>query len=156
MNKKQTWENAQEILESLGLSKAKNEEALKLFGALLAPKVGGGGKGSRPLPKMIDGEAHYYCRYTAQYYPSSEMIYQNDDKRAKLEDKGYSKLGISLWNKGQKYLKNLKTKSVEIAFDDEATEEEMKEGIRMHKEAKHLAEHNLMNNAEYLVENFSN
>ena len=107
MTKLQTWNAAMAILnETTFKSNASKDEAIKRFEALLAPKKSGGG--SRPEPIDVDGEIYQYCRFTGLYFPTSELVYQNDEMRATLKDKGYSNIGISLWNKGQKYLKDLK------------------------------------------------
>ena len=150
MNKRETWEQAQKILADLGLSKAKLNESLIQFEKLLAPK-----KGSTKIPpKVIDGVEYYYCRFTGLYYPSSEMIYQNDEKRAAGEHKGYSRIGISLWNKGQKYLKEIKFKSVEIAYGDDQSDEAQAEGLKLHKEAQEITKNNLTNDYKWLMDNF--
>ncbi len=151
MTKLQTWNAAQTILSQLNLSKAKNEEASRLFALLLEPKKGGG---TRALPKDIDGVLHYHCRYTNLYFPKSEMIYQNDETREACKDKGYSKIGISLWNKGQKYLKDLKMRSVEIAYGDDQSDDEQAKGMKLHKEAKEIETNNSTNDYKWLMENF--
>lgn len=149
MTKLQTWQEAQKILEELGL--ASNKTVVSKFEALLAPKKGGGL--SRPEPITHNGELHYYCRFTGLYYPSSEMVYQNDDKREKLEDKGYSKIGMSLWTKGQKYLKDMKLRSVEIAYGDDQSDEAREEGMKLHKEAVALEKDNSLNQHGWLMAN---
>ena len=53
------------------------------------------------LPKEIDGVTHYYCRYTAKYYPIEQMIVSNG------KSKGYSKIGISAWTKVNTHIKKL-------------------------------------------------
>ena len=151
MTKLQTWNAAIAIIEDLGLSKDKKTKSLAAFELLLAPKKAGG---NRPDPIDKDGILHYYCRFTGMYFPSSEMVYQNDEHRANLKDKGYSNIGISLWNKGQKYLKDLKMKSVEIAYGDDQSDEARNRGMELHKEAKELERCNSMNDYVYLVETF--
>ena len=151
MTKLQTWNAAQAILEDLGLSKKNMTIAMEQFEGLLAPKKSGG---SRPEPIDHNGELHYYCRYTGQYFPKSEMVYQNDETREANKDKGYSNIGISLWNKGQKYLKDLKIQSVEIAYGDDQSDEMLIKGRELHQEAKKLTEVNSMNQSAYLMEHF--
>ena len=151
MTKLETWNAAQAIINDLGLSKDKTTKSLAAFEALLAPKKAGG---NRPEPINQDGTLFYFCRFTGLYFPSSEMVYQNDETRAALKDKGYSNIGISLWNKGQKYLKDLKMKSVEIAYGDDQSDEARSRGMELHNEAKTLEAANSMNNSIYLMENF--
>jgi hypothetical protein len=99
LNKTQTWEKVVEILEGTKISKAKMAE----LEALLAPKTG-----TREANIInYDGEKYAHCRYTDKYWPCDEMVYQNDEKREKCQSKGYSKVGISLWNKGRQYVKRL-------------------------------------------------
>jgi hypothetical protein len=151
MTKLQTWNEAQAIIEDLGLSKAKKDAAIAAFEALLAPKKAGG---NRPAPIFKDGEEYRYCRFTGLYFPLSEMVFQNDEARAAGKDKGYSAIGISLWNKGQKYLKDLKMKSVEIAYGEDQSDEMLIKGREMHQEAVQLEKANSMNNYVYLMEHF--
>ncbi len=152
MTKLQTWNAAQAIINQLGLSKKGTAEALNKFGALLAPKKSGGS--SRPEPINRDGVIYYFCRFTGLYFPSTEMVYQNAASRSELKDKGYSNIGISLWNKGQKYLKGLKMESVEIAYGDDQSDEQLIIGRKIHKEAKELEQANSLNNSTYLMEHF--
>ncbi len=151
MTKTQTWSAAQAIITELGLSKKATTEAMNRFEVLLAPKKAGG---NRPEPIDLDGTLYYFCRFTGLYFPSTEMVYQNDETRAELKDKGYSNIGISIWNKGQKYLKDLKMKSVEIAYGDDQSDEARSRGMELHNEAKTLEAANSMNNAIYLMEHF--
>ena len=151
MTKLQTWNEAIDIIANLGLTKKNETIAMDRFEALLAPKKSGG---SRPEPIVHNGELHYYDRYTGLYFPSSQMVYQNDEARELLKDKGYSALGISLWNKGQKYLKDLKMKSVEIAYGDDQSDETLIQGRECHIEAKKLTDEGSMNNYTYLMEHF--
>ncbi len=151
MTKLQTWNAAQAIIAELGLSKKITEEASKRFEDLLAPKKSGG---SRPEPIEQDGILFYFCRFTGLYFPSTEMVYQNDETRAALKDKGYSNIGISIWNKGQKYLKDLKMKSVEIAYGDDQSDEARNRGMELHNQAKEIEAANSMNNATYLMAHF--
>ena len=156
MTKTQQWANAQTILSSLELSKPKYAIALEAFRELLEPKKAGGA--SRPEPKMIDEVKYYYCRFTGRYWKAEEMVYQNDAKREKLDDKGYSKSGISLWNKGQKYLKDLQTKSVEMAYGigyDNNDPEVFKEGKKLMEEANTIKAANSANDFKWLVENMA-
>jgi len=151
MTKAQQWNKAQEILASLGLSKAKNEAAMVAFRDLLEPKKSGG---SRPEPIILNDETFYFCRFTNRYWKSEAMVYQNDEHRAAMKDKGYSAIGISLWNKGQKYLKDLKIQSVEIAYGEDQSDEARAKGMELHQQAQKLTTDNSMNSAIYLVENF--
>ena len=47
-------------------------------------------------PPLENGDL--YCRYTQKYYPEAEMV------MSKGKSKGYSKVGIALWNKAQRTL----------------------------------------------------
>ena len=151
MTKLQTWNAAQAIIADLGLTKKNESAAITAFEALLAPKKGGG---TRPEPIERDGELYYYCRYTGLYFTSGNMVYQNDTAKAAGKDKGYSNLGISLWNKGQKYLKDLKMKSVEIAYGEDQSEAARAEGMKLHQEAVQMEKDNSVNNHIYLMEHF--
>ncbi len=151
MTKTQTWSAAQAIITDLGLSAKATTIAMDKFEALLAPKKSGG---SRPEPITRDNILYYFCRFTGLYFPSEEMVYQNDETRAALKDKGYSNIGISIWNKGQKYLKDLKLQSVEIAYGDDQSDEARDKGMKLHQEAKTLEAANSMNDATYLMEHF--
>ncbi len=151
MTKLQTWNAAQAIITDLGLSKKVAAEAINKFEALLAPKKSGG---NRPEPIVRDEIVYYFCRFTGLYFPSSEMVYQNDETRAELKDKGYSNIGISIWNKGQKHLKDLKMKSVEIAYGDDQSDDARAQGMELHKQAKAIENGNLTNQAAYLMEHF--
>ena len=151
MTKIQTWNAATAIINELGLSKKLEAEALSKFENLLAPKKSGG---NRPEPIDHNGELHYYCRFTGQYLPKSEMVYQNDETREANKDKGYSNIGISIWNKGQKYLKDLQIQSVEIAYGDDQSDAVLLKGRAFHVAAKKLKDDNSMNNYAYLMEHF--
>ena len=151
MTKTQIWSAVQAIITELGLSKKATTEAMNRFEVLLAPKKAGG---NRPEPIDLDGTLYYFCRFTGLYFPSTEMVYQNDEARAELKDKGYSNIGISIWNKGQKYLKDLKMKSVEIAYGDDQSDEARSRVMELHNEAKTLEAANSMNNSIYLMEHF--
>ena len=116
MTKSQVWAEVQKILEGTKVSKAKMEE----LSVLLAPKAGG-----RANPTLvIDDIEYYYCRYTGKFWPLENMICQNDEKRQLGITKGYSKVGISLWTKGQKYYKDLKDK-LTIAILEGNTDDEV-------------------------------
>jgi len=112
MTKTQTWNEAQTILKDLGLYS--NETVLNRFRDLLEPKKSGGTTKRSAI--IHNDEPHYYCRFTGEYFPKAEMVYQNDEKREKNEDKGYSNIGISLWNKGQKDIKDIMKLATEINF----------------------------------------
>jgi len=151
MTKIQTWNKAQAIIKELELTEEDEKIAIEAFGLLLAPKKGGG---TRPEPKEHNGEKYYYCRYTTLYFPTSEMVYQNEESRTDLKDKGYSNIGISLWNKGQKYLKDLQKRSIEIAYGKDQKDATRAKGLALHQEAVALIEANSMNDGKYLLENF--
>ena len=152
MTKLQTWNAAMAILdETTFKSNASKDEAIKRFEELLAPKKSGG---SRNAPLNIDGQEYPYCRFTGLYFPKSEMVYQNDEARELDKDKGYSKIGMSLWTKGQKYLKDTKMKAVEIAFGEDQSDETRQRGMELHRTAVELEKDNSLNQYAYLMENF--
>ena len=157
MTKAQTWDETVAILKDLGLYSNKN--VLDRFAALLEPKKGGGGSSKRQ-PIMHNDENHYYCRFTGQYFPASEMVYQNPDKRAKLEDKGYSNIGHSIWNKGQKHIKDTMKLATEINFGiieehDGMTGDELRTfAMESYKTLEAQKNDNLFNQAKFLMDNF--
>ena len=102
MTKTELWTKVQRIGETYKLS----DEVMNELGELLKPKTR---SSNRPEPKYIGDEPYFYCRYTGTYWPVEEMIYQNDEKKSKLQDKGYSKLGISLWTRGKKLVDKMRT-----------------------------------------------
>jgi len=156
MTKLQTWNEAKEILESLGLSKKAYNNALVEFEKLLAPKKGG--SNSRPADVVKDGETYRYCRFTNRYWPLSEMVYQNAEKREKLEDKGYSSIGMSLWTKGQRYIKDGMKRATEINFSiikeyNGLKGDELREyAMNLYKEIEALKAENKGNEAEWLAQ----
>lgn len=153
MTKTQTWNEVKSILGDLTFkSNKEKEEAFKRFELLLAPKKRGGNSAIAPIER--DGELYHYDRFTGLYMPTNEMVFQNDEKRAEGKHKGYSKIGMSLWTKGQKYIKDLKMKSVEIAYGDDQSDEARAEGMRLHQEAVELEKNNSMNDHVYLMEHF--
>jgi len=113
MNKSDTWNATLEIIRTHDLSK---EIELELE-ALLAPKKGGGGTARELF--TIDGNDYKYCRFTGTLSLLGDLVYQNDEKKAAKQDKGYSTIGISLWSKGQKHIKELKDKLTEQILSDE-------------------------------------
>jgi len=153
MTKLQTWNAAMAIINDTTFkSNAAKETAIKRFEELLAPKKGG--SSSRPVPLELDGITYYFCRFTGLYFPASEMVYQNDEHRTNAKDKGYSNIGISLWSKADKYIKEIKMKSVEIAYGDDQTDETRARGLALMNEAKLLEKNNSKNDAAYLMEHF--
>ena len=126
MTKVQIWSNVLEIGERYELS----EEAMNELSTLLKPKTRGS---NRPEPIIIDDETYYYCRYTNRYWTSENMIYQNDEKRINLQDKGYSKIGISLWTRGRKIVEGYKDELTQqiLSLDPDVSKiEELKENLR--------------------------
>jgi len=101
-------------------------------------------KSSRII-KMIDGEEYRNCRFTGRLWPLDELVYQNDEYRTQGKDKGYSKIGISLWNKGQKYIKNLETKMIDLIMSGE-------DASKVATELKQIKENNLGNKPEWLLQ----
>lgn len=83
------------------LKDAKVKNAAELFEQIMAQsKEQSFGVSANP-PKEIDGVLHYFCRYTAKYYPKEEMVFSNG------KSKGYSKIGISAWTKVNTAIKKL-------------------------------------------------
>lgn len=101
MTKLELWSSVLAIGEQHKLKKAVMDE----LEALLAPK-------SRAAREVytLDGVDYKFCRFTGFYWPTDKMIYQNDEQRSLGRDKGYSQVGIAMWNKGQNYIKNLTNK----------------------------------------------
>lgn len=155
ITKKEIWANAQDILNNLGLSKAVLAAATEKFEVLLAPKKAGM---TRPQPLEIDGTLYYYCRFTGLYFISENMIYQNPEKKEALDDKGYSKYGISLWTKGQKYLKDIQIKSTNIAYGvgyDNADPKVFAEGKELMELHTKLKKDNSANDYSWLMKNIA-
>ena len=114
MTKAQVWAEALGLLNKNEAS----EEFIKDMAELLKPKSGGGN--TRPANRVdADGRTLYYCRYTNAFYKSDDMVYQNPAKLEERKDKGYSKIGISIWNKGQKYIKTLKDDLFDMMVKEE-------------------------------------
>ncbi len=161
MTKTQIWDQVQQILtgENVFKSNKSKEEVTQMLSALLKPKVGGG-KSKRPADITHNGMVHKYCRFTGNYFPISEMVYQNAAKREAGEDKGYSNIGYSIWNKGQAWKKNAMKLSTEINFGlitehNELTGDELRQyAIELYKEVNEVTDANSLNDAEYLMANF--
>lgn len=141
MTKKEIWTKVSEIAANHNLS----EVVIKELAEILEPKKGGGS--SSRIIKEIDGITYKNCRFTGRLWPESELIYQNDEKRESGQDKGYSKVGISLWNKGQKYIKNLKERLTDEVMKDEPDAEMVK---KLKEELTAIQKDNLGNNSEWL------
>ena len=122
-NKTQIWNEVKELL--IEEKKGPNSKLYKELQSLLEPKTKGASL-SNP-PKEIDGELHFHCRYTDEWFPKSETIFQNDEKRDANKSKGYSKLGISLWNKGQKMMKAKKEELFDLMMSGSEDHDKMAE-----------------------------
>ena len=107
MNKTEIWAEVQKILST---NKVKSS-VINELSLILAPKVNSG------TPKNELGQS--YCRYTGLYYDDEDMVYQNEEMRLQGKSKGYSKVGISKWTKGQKYIKDLKMKALNVESIEE-------------------------------------
>lgn len=68
--------------------------------------------------------------------------------RAKDKDKGYSKVGIALWTKGQKKLKDLKNEMFELAMADEVDQKKLGE---VKKSVQTIIDGNLANDSKWLM-----
>ena len=156
MTKTETWNEAVVILKDLGLYS--NEVVLKRFAELLEPKKSGGMTKREPI--IHNDELHYYCRFTGTYFPKAHMVYQNAEKREANEDKGYSNIGISLWNKGQKDIKEIMKLATEINFGiitehEGMTGDELRTfAIETYKELELNKKENSFNNYIFLMANF--
>ena len=110
MNKTEIWAEVQKILSA---NKVKSSVVTEL-GLILAPKVNTG------TPKNELGQS--YCRYTGNYYDDEDMVYQNEDMKLQGKSKGYSKAGIAKWTKGQKFIKDLKMRALNVESLEELSE----------------------------------
>ena len=153
MKKIDIYNKSLEILNSIEFEdEFKKELIFNKFEVLLKPKNGGI---SKRKSEFLNDVEYFYCRFTGLYYIKENMVYQNQDKKSKNEDKGYSTLGIKLWNKGQKYLKNLKIRFTEIAYLEDKNDEKLqKEGLNYFKESQKLEKDNSTNDYVYLMDNF--
>ena len=120
LSKSQVWAEVQNIIAEYGI----NEEGSSALGELFKPKSRSQVE-SRTIENE-DGETLFYCRYTNHFWPSTEMVYQNDEKRDDLKDKGYSKVGISLWSKGAKHSDKLNREALELMKAGEMEEAQIK------------------------------
>ncbi len=141
--KTQVWNEVLGIAKEFELS----EEVIKSLSELLEPKRGGGS--SSRIIKTIDGEEYRNCRFTNKLWKLEDLIYQNDEMRELKKDKGYSKVGISLWNKGQKYIKDLKEQMTEIILSDKPDNKKLG---KLKNELKEIEAKNLGNDAEWLLQ----
>ena len=142
MNKSQVWNEVKNLIESTEFkSKKAKEEFYSHIASLLEPKKGGH---SSRIVKEIDGITYKNCRFTNRLWPTDELIYQNDEYKAQEKDKGYSKVGISLWNKGQKHIKELEASLTEAVLNGE-------DPTSFAQELKEIKEKNLGNSPEWLL-----
>lgn len=120
MKKSEIWNNVVDILSTHQISK--DTDMFQELENLLKPKT----KGQRQNRTIeFEGDIYYYCRYTGRYWQTIDMVYQNDEARKALKDKGYSKIGISIWNKGQKYLKDRKAELFDEIMSEKPDTEKM-------------------------------
>ena len=94
------------------LKDAKVKNAAELFEQIIAQSREQSFGASANPPKEIDGVTHYYCRYTAKYYPLEQMVVSNG------KSKGYSKIGISAWTKVNAAIKKLDAQIADCLRDD--------------------------------------
>jgi len=121
MNKTELWNEVSQIIEAHKISK----EAATALEELLKPRKGG--SATQRIVKEVEGVIYKNCRFTNRLFPESELIYQNEAAKEEGKDKGYSKIGISLWSKGQKYIKNLENEIVKDVLDNKDTKEQATE-----------------------------
>ena len=141
LNKSQTWARVLEIIETNKLS----DEIKSELSNLLEPKKGQG-KTTR-IVKTIDDIEYRNCRFTGRLWKLDDLVYQNDKFREEGKDKGYSLVGISLWNKGQKHIKDVKNKLTELILSDIPDVEKVEE---LKTELKSIETDNLGNQAKWL------
>ena len=142
MTKTEIWTRVQDIAEAYDFS----GEAVKALSELLEPRKGG--EKSIRIIKEIDGIVYKNCRFTGLLWPEDELIYQNDEKRAEKKDKGYSKIGISLWSKGQKHIKALSNQLTEQILSDQPDAGKIEE---LKKDLKEIKDKNLGNDYKWLL-----
>ena len=143
MTKTEIWNKVQEIAAEHRI----NKKAMAALAELLEPKKGGGHSNRIVVEK--DGITYKSCRFTNRLWPEDELIYQNDDMKAKGKDKGYSRVGISLWNKGQKELKEIKEALTNELINDNPNQDKIKE---LSAQLKEIESKNLNNNPEWLLQ----
>ena len=142
MKKSEIWTKVLEIAENHNLS----NEVIKELSTILEPKRGGGH--SNRIIKEIDGKIYKNCRFTNRLWSEDDLVYQNDEMKSQGKDKGYSKVGISLWNKGQKYIKDLKQKLLDMMLSEDVDTKKLK---KLKDELKKIEEKNLGNDSEWLI-----
>ena len=143
MTKTQIWNEVQKIAADHKI----NKKAMAALAELLEPKRGGGHSNRIIIEK--DGITYKSCRYTNRLWPVDELIYQNDEMKTQGKDKGYSKVGISLWNKGQKYLKDLKESLMNEIISDDPDQKKVKE---MKEQIKEIEEKKLTSDPNWLIQ----
>jgi hypothetical protein len=140
MTKTEIWTKVLEIIDNYELSTA----AATDLEALLKPKSGGA---SNRIVKIIDEVTYKNCRFTGLLWPVDELVCQNDQMKSEGKDKGYSKTGISVWSKGQKYIKSLKDDMTTIILSDEP---DMNKLAELKTELKDIEVNNLGNDFKWL------
>ena len=146
MTKTEKWTKVQEIAKEHKI----NKKAMEALAELLEPKKGGGH--SDRIIQIIDGEEYRNCRFTGKLWSLDDLVYQNDEMKGLKKDKGYSKIGISLWNKGQKYVKDLKNKLTDEIMKDAPDVIKIEE---FKTELKEIEAKNLRNDHNWLIEKFA-
>jgi len=144
MTKTELWNKVQDLLNNESKVSKKLEKGLE---DLLKPKS----KVSvNPPRENENGELEFYCRYTLDWYPKDETIFQNDTKREENKSKGYSKTGISLWTKAQRILKDKKDELFDIMMGTiKIEDEEIK--LQKMEELKLFISTTNFNDPEYLA-----
>ena len=102
-------------------------------------------KSSRII-KMIDDEEYRNCRFTGRLWPLGELVYQNNEHRTQGKDKGYSKIGISLWNRSRRYIKSLEKEMLDLIMNDD------KDASGVAARLKEIQDNNLENKLEWLLQ----
>lgn len=143
LNKSQIWERVEAIFAEYEIG----EEAQKDLAELLKPK--GKGSSSNRIIKTIDDTEYRNCRFTGRLWKLEDLVYQNDEKRSESKDKGYSNVGISLWNKGQKKIKDIKNDLTDEIMKDEP---DLDKVTSLKGELKEIESGNLGNDFNWLLQ----
>ena len=141
LTKSQIWTSVQAIIENYNLE----DEVAKKLASLLEPRT----KGSNRIVQVIDGTVYKNCRFTGRLWPETDLIYQNDEMRTEGKDKGYSKVGISIWSKGQKHIKELKNDLTDLILSDNPDSTKVEE---LKTELKEIESGNLGNDYSWLLQ----
>ena len=134
--KKEMKDQIEAILNNHNIDEELQREILQVFSSKTK---------TNRIIKEINGVEYKSCRFTGRLWKPEDLVYQNKDYEVKGKDKGYSKVGISLWNKGRRYIKELEAKVLDkLLSGEDATSEA--------EELKEIKEKNLGNSPEWLYQ----